>query len=117
MALLFSLPILHIPISLFPPLRRFPAESETKFNLIGILLLFSSLLAAIVESSVLRISKISRLHMGSYLCVASNGIEPSTSKKYKIRVQCKIKKRGEGSPFLTVVTMKVKLRPFPSHAP
>ena len=27
--------------------------------------------------------------MGDYLCVASNGIPPSTSKKYRIRVQCK----------------------------
>ncbi len=46
-------------------------------------------LASIVESSELRLPKISRLHMGDYLCVASNGIQPSTSKKYKIGVQCK----------------------------
>ena len=44
---------------------------------------------SIVEHSELRLPKISRLHMGDYLCVASNGIPPSTSKKYRIRVQCK----------------------------
>jgi hypothetical protein len=44
---------------------------------------------SIVESSELKLPKISRLHMGDYLCVASNGIPPSTSKKYRIRVQCK----------------------------
>ncbi len=41
-----------------------------------------------MESAHLRLPKISRLHMGDYLCVASNGIAPSTSKKYRIRVQC-----------------------------
>ena len=45
--------------------------------------------AAVIESSVLRVDKVSRLHMGDYLCVASNGIAPSTSKKYRLRVQCK----------------------------
>ncbi|XP_059082236.1 neurotrimin-like isoform X2 [Tigriopus californicus] len=42
---------------------------------------------AIVENRTLRIPKISRLHMADYLCVASNGIAPSTSKKYRIKVQ------------------------------
>ena len=42
-----------------------------------------------VESPNLRLSKISRLQMGDYLCVASNGVAPSTSKMYKVRVQCK----------------------------
>ena len=46
------------------------------------------ILVSIVEHSELRLPKISRLHMGDYLCVASNGIPPSTSKKYRIRVQC-----------------------------
>ena len=41
-----------------------------------------------MESTHLRISKVSRLHMGEYLCVASNGIVPSDSKMFKIRVQC-----------------------------
>jgi neurotrimin len=48
-------------------------------------------LVSLVENFELRLLKISRLHMGDYLCVASNGIPPSTSKKYRLRVQCKYK--------------------------
>ena len=42
-----------------------------------------------VENTHLTVNKISRLHMGDYLCVASNGIPPPTSKKYRIHVNCK----------------------------
>ena len=45
--------------------------------------------AAVVESRRLNLPKISRLHMGDYMCVASNGIAPLATKKYRIRVQCK----------------------------
>ena len=58
--------------------------------------------ASIVESRVLRIPKISRLHMGDYLCVASNGIAPSTSKKYRIRVQCE-----SFTPFIHISLLSV----------
>ena len=44
----------------------------------------------IVEGAKLRMDKISRLNMGDYLCVASNGIPPSASNRFSIRVQCKI---------------------------
>ena len=54
----------------------------------GVNIEFVHLSVSIVESSELRLPKISRLHMGDYLCVASNGIAPSTSKKFRIRVQC-----------------------------
>ena len=43
-----------------------------------------------VEKTELSLSKISRLHMGDYLCVASNGVPPPTSKKYRIHVNCKL---------------------------
>ena len=46
----------------------------------------------IVEGPKLRLEKISRLNMGDYLCVASNGIPPSASNRFSIRVQCKILK-------------------------
>ena len=36
----------------------------------------------------LRLDKISRLNMGDYLSVASNGIPPSASNRFSIRVQC-----------------------------
>jgi len=41
----------------------------------------------IVEGPRLRLDKISRLNMGDYLCVASNGIPPSASNRFSIRVQ------------------------------
>merc|ERR1719300_594641 len=41
----------------------------------------------IVEGPKLRLEKISRLNMGDYLCVASNGIPPSASNRFSIRVQ------------------------------
>ena len=44
----------------------------------------------ILEGAKLRLDKISRLNMGDYLCVASNGIPPSASNRFSIKVQCKI---------------------------
>ena len=43
----------------------------------------------IIEKARLVLGKISRLNMGDYLCVASNGIPPSASNRFSIRVQCK----------------------------
>ena len=42
-----------------------------------------------VESSRLHLTKISRLQMGKYLCVATNGVNPSSSKMFDTKVQCK----------------------------
>ena len=44
----------------------------------------------ILEGAKLRLEKISRLNMGDYLCVASNGIPPSASNRFSIKVQCKV---------------------------
>lgn len=41
------------------------------------------------EGNQLNISRISRLDMGAYLCIASNGIPPSVSKRIKVSVDCK----------------------------
>jgi len=41
----------------------------------------------IIEKARLVLGKISRLNMGDYLCVASNGIPPSASNRFSIRVQ------------------------------
>jgi len=43
----------------------------------------------VVDGEVLHITKVSRLHMGAYLCIASNGVPPSISKRVVLRVQCK----------------------------
>jgi neurotrimin len=34
----------------------------------------------VVDGEILSITKVSRLHMAAYLCVASNGVPPSISK-------------------------------------
>jgi hypothetical protein len=44
-----------------------------------------------VDGEVLHVVRVSRLHMGAYLCVASNGVPPSISKRVELRVQCKFK--------------------------
>lgn len=41
----------------------------------------------VVEGEKLTLKKVSRLQMGSYLCIASNGIPPSISKRTHLRVQ------------------------------
>lgn len=42
-----------------------------------------------VEGPNFNISKVNRLHMGFYLCIASNGVPPSVSKRIMLTVQCK----------------------------
>ena len=42
----------------------------------------------IIEKARLVLEKISRLNMGDYLCVASNGIPPSASNRFSVKVQC-----------------------------
>ncbi len=41
------------------------------------------------DGDTLEVSKISRLDMGAYLCIASNGVPPSISKRIKVSVDCK----------------------------
>ncbi|XP_053672465.1 lachesin [Anopheles nili] len=41
----------------------------------------------VVDGEILYITKVSRLHMAAYLCVASNGVPPSVSKRVQLRVQ------------------------------
>lgn len=41
------------------------------------------------EGETLELTKISRLEMGAYLCIASNGVPPSVSKRIKLSVDCK----------------------------
>ncbi|XP_043590456.1 neurotrimin-like isoform X5 [Bombus pyrosoma] len=41
----------------------------------------------VVNGEVLHIVKISRLHMGSYLCIASNDVPPRVSQRISLRVQ------------------------------
>ena len=52
-------------------------------------IIFYSYTVNVVDGEVLTITKVSRLHMAAYLCVASNGVPPSISKRVQLRVQCK----------------------------
>ncbi|VEN43681.1 unnamed protein product, partial [Callosobruchus maculatus] len=45
-------------------------------------------LVNVVDGEVLFITKVSRLHMGVYLCIASNSVPPSISKRISLKVQC-----------------------------
>lgn len=45
------------------------------------------------DGETLEVSRISRLDMGSYLCIASNGVPPSVSKRIKVSVDCKYPRR------------------------
>lgn len=40
-------------------------------------------------------TKISRLDMGAYLCIASNSVPPTVSKRIKVSVDCKYKSRNQ----------------------
>lgn len=42
-----------------------------------------------VEGPTFTISRVNRLHMGAYLCIASNGVPPSVSKRITLIVHCK----------------------------
>lgn len=56
-----------------------------------------------IDGEVLHITRVSRLHMGAYLCIASNGVPPSISKRVTLKVQCEYlvtkKTRPKWSPF------------------
>lgn len=41
------------------------------------------------EGEQLHLRGIQRQEMGSYLCIASNGVPPSVSKRYYVNVRCK----------------------------
>jgi neurotrimin len=42
-----------------------------------------------LEGQELTIYKVSRLHMGAYLCIAQNGVPPSVSRRIVLQVHCK----------------------------
>lgn len=42
-----------------------------------------------VEGETLSLTKVTRSEMGTYLCIASNGVPPSVSKRMKLQIHCK----------------------------
>lgn len=47
-----------------------------------------SVSVASIEGSYLEITDVTRLHMGPYLCIASNGVPPTVSKRIVLIVHC-----------------------------
>lgn len=45
--------------------------------------------ALVVEGEMLWLTKITRSEMGIYLCIASNQVPPSVSKRMKLQIHCK----------------------------
>ncbi|XP_047736326.1 igLON family member 5-like [Hyalella azteca] len=48
---------------------------------------YLQIVVVVGEGEVLNMVKVSRLDMGAFLCVASNGIQPSVSKRTQLKVQ------------------------------
>lgn len=42
-----------------------------------------------IEGERLTLNHVQRTDMGGYLCIASNGVPPSVSKRYEVQVNCK----------------------------
>lgn len=63
-----------------------PSNIHTIFSMI-----FCELrsIAIAVEGEMLTLSKVTRSEMGAYMCIASNGVPPSVSKRMKLQVHCK----------------------------
>lgn len=50
---------------------------------------FSILSVFTAEGTTLSIPRVNRHHMGAYLCIASNGVPPTVSKRVMLIVNCK----------------------------
>ncbi|XP_059053557.1 lachesin-like [Achroia grisella] len=72
----------------------------------------------VVDGENLTISKVSRLHMGAYLCIASNGVPPSISKRVVLMVQfppmLSIPNQLEGAYIGQDVTLECHTEAYPS---
>jgi hypothetical protein len=55
--------------------------------LIIIFIIFT--LEEVVTGNVINITKVNRLHMGRYKCIADNGVPPSAVQYYSIETHCK----------------------------
>ncbi|PRD26709.1 UNVERIFIED_CONTAM: Protein CEPU-1 [Trichonephila clavipes] len=70
-----------------------------------------------VKSTKLNITKVGRLQMGAYLCIASNGVQPSVSKRIVLNVNFPpmiwIPSQLVGAPVGTDVTLACNLESFP----
>lgn len=69
------------------------------------------------EGEVLNVTKVSRVHMGAYLCIASNGVPPSVSKRIMLDVEFSpmiwIPNQLVGAPSGTDVLLECHTEAFP----
>ncbi|XP_044018240.1 lachesin-like isoform X2 [Aphidius gifuensis] len=72
----------------------------------------------VVNGEILHIIKISRLHMGAYLCIASNEVPPSVSARVDVRVQfppmLSIPNQLEGAYIGQDVTLECHTEAYPT---
>ncbi|XP_021932587.1 protein CEPU-1-like [Zootermopsis nevadensis] len=66
-----------------PPIVKWKRDDGSKIAI------NKSLSVAEWDGEVLELTRISRLDMGAYLCIASNSVPPTVSKRIKVSVDCK----------------------------
>ncbi|XP_036318633.1 protein amalgam [Rhagoletis pomonella] len=73
--------------------------------------------ALAVEGEMLTLSKVTRSEMGAYMCIASNGVPPSVSKRMKLQVHfhplVQVPNQLVGAPVLTDVTLVCNVEASP----
>ncbi|XP_051154279.1 lachesin [Leptopilina boulardi] len=69
------------------------------------------------EGEILELSGVSRQEMGNYLCIASNGVPPSVSKRYSVQVQfqpvSKVSNQLVAAPLNSDVTLQCYVEASP----
>ncbi|KAH8334278.1 hypothetical protein KR059_008327 [Drosophila kikkawai] len=65
-----------------------------------------------LETDSLELERISRLHMGAYLCIASNGVPPSVSKRIKVSVDCELIARNLCRTFYDPLSCVLSVSPM-----
>lgn len=58
----------------------------------------------VYDGDVLPLTKVSRNEMGAYLCIATNGVPPSVSKRIILDVECKYEAEGRWKERQTIYT-------------
>lgn len=81
---------------LLPPLQLSPLlsnllKTHSRFSLTHSFI-FIQFAVDTFNGSVLRLTRLERKQMGSYLCIASNEVPPAVSKRISLSVHCNAKK-------------------------
>lgn len=77
---------INFPIFFRKVVCHFFRQPSSRLHYLNISVLL--LAVASVEGSLFNITKVNRLHMGAYLCIASNGVPPTVSKRIMLIVHC-----------------------------